>query len=106
MARYEGMEELLQRVSQQLRVEEHKSGQGEIEAVSVAPPLSVQQFGSMLESILLLMRDARQFRDLLRPEQIRLLSRDQHEDLEALLRKLFHELRECEAALQSVVPQS
>lgn len=98
MARYEGMEDLLQRVREQLQVEE---------LTSTSSPLSIQQkeqrYEDALEAILLVLRDAEQARASLHVSYIQVMTEEQQDDLGRLLAKALQTVSDCQTALQQTV---
>jgi hypothetical protein len=102
MPRYEGMEDLLQRVRQRLGVVD-----AEAEAGESAPSADHNlHYTATLEMLLLLMRDAEKLHGLLEPEHSRRLTEQQHDELMATLGKVLRELWRCKAALERVKPRS
>lgn len=101
MARYEGMEDLLQRVREHLEVEGDAAMSPSGPAGSSANLLTREQpYESALENLLLLLHDAEQLRERLTPGRLHALPKEQHDDLQSLLNKVLQELWSCEAALQ------
>jgi hypothetical protein len=100
------MEDLLEHVRQRLKVGEPRAGRSEAEASPISTSASDEPYSSILESVLLLMRDAERCQDLMRPQQLRFLSHEQQTDLVALVRKVVHQVQDCEVALRDVVHHS
>lgn len=103
MARYEGMEDLLQRVRERMGVMDRRPHPGSLTA-SVADRRNEHssQYASLLEAMLLVLRDAEQLRDQIEPGPGPVLSDEQREDLVAILGKALRELYQCKAALEYV----
>ena len=102
MPRYEGMEDLLQRVRQRLGVVDAEAEAGE-SALSADQNL---HYRATLETLRLLMRDAEKLRALLEPGDLRRLTEEQHDELMATLGKVLRELWRCKAVLERVTPHS
>lgn len=93
MTRYEGMEDLLQRVRDRLGVLEPLE-------VAVDEGLGEEQYASMLETVLLVVRDTGQLRAGFTPERLRTLTPEQREDLLSLVSKSMRELWSAKTALE------
>jgi hypothetical protein len=103
MPRYEGMEELLQRLNSRF-------GQPNDAPLRVraGPPQGAgtqtesQQYALAIESVMRLLHEAEQLHALLNSETVRSLTSGEHDDLVGLLGKVLQELWTCEVALQRV----
>jgi hypothetical protein len=104
MPRYEGMDDLLQRVRDRLGVMDLEEGSGA--DASAVPDASYrnEQYESALEVLLLLLRDAEQLGELVTPERLYSLTGEQHDDLQSILSKALRQLWSCKAALERVKP--
>jgi hypothetical protein len=98
MSRYEGMDELLERV--RLRLQDEAEAQ-EVERSSLAPSVSTQDplYESLLTSILVLIRDADQLLELLPLEPLD-LTEDQRRELLELLTRLHERTQTADRRLQ------
>ncbi len=105
MPRYEGMDDLLQRVRDRLEVVnpglEAQTGAPAVPGRADRPERN-ERYESTLEVLLLLLRDAEQLGELVLPEDLYGLTREQREDLESILAKVLHQLWSCKAALDGV----
>jgi len=93
MPRYEGMDDLLQQVRDRLGVLEQAPHPSE-------EPDAQEGYASLLEAVVLVVRDAGQLRSLLASEKLRAVTSQQHEELLSLLGKALRELWSCKAALE------
>ena len=103
MPRYDGMDEILERLRGQMQVSQPAVGEvrgGEPRAPSVTA--SDPSYATVLENVLLLLRDVENLRTLLTPQRLRSLTGEQEQELLALLGKVLQELKSCEAALDHV----
>ena len=105
MTRYEGMEELLQRVRQQLKVDESKQPKQTQRETVFPVPREDERFVMVLEQVLVLLRQVDQVCTLLGEEQIPFLNKEQGDDLSRLLTKGLNQLRDCASGLQRAVHQ-
>lgn len=99
MARYEGMDELLQRVREHLDAAEPPASGSQAGPIPGFPS-GEQPYESALENLLLIMHDAEQLRGRLTPGRVHAMSREQHDDLQSILNKVLQELYSCDAVLQ------
>lgn len=110
MARYEGMDEILQRLS--LRFGQEALPPAPTPASEPAPllppaspvtaePLHVR---AAIESLARLRQEAERLRELLTEAARQQFSPDEQDELLALLGKVMHDLWSCETALQRVAP--
>lgn len=107
MTRYEGMEDLLQRVRQQLKVEDSTPQPSQTQQEAVFPtPCEDERYVTALEQALLLLRHVDHVCSLLGEEQVAGLTRQQSDDLSRLLTKGLDRLATCTAGLQRAVGQS
>jgi len=105
VARYEGMDEMLQRVRERLGQPETPSEEAAPSAVlKLAVPFREQQNMRALDQARALLNGAEQLRDLLRPECLATLAPEQQERLIGLLGQTLQELRSVEDALQRRAP--
>lgn len=100
MARYEGMDELLQRLRERLAVAEPKSKHANAASASTTVDRGDRHYADILEGLLLLMREAEQLRARMAPELLDALTEEQRGDLLTILGKLLRELWVCRAALE------
>jgi len=102
MPRYEGMEDLLQRVRQRLGVVD-----AEVEAGENVPSADQNlHYRATLETLRLLTGDAEKLHELLEPGHSRPLTEEQHDELMATLGRVLRELWRCKAVLERVKPCS
>jgi hypothetical protein len=106
MARYEEMDELLERVRERMAKRPAPVEPSAEEARSLLR-LRMQDAPepNLTEAMQGLLNVARGLRDLLAPESVELLPSAQQEELLVLLRKVLHELQTCQNALQRPAPQ-
>lgn len=93
MARYDGMEELLERVSKTMTA---RTGAEASPAVSVAE--AGPEYPELLEQVLLAVRETTVLTDML-PEYAATLTDGQREDVAALLGKLRHQVQRCQETI-------
>jgi hypothetical protein len=102
MARYEGMDEILQRVRQ--RLQEPAPVGNDLLPAAEPPPGTVarqeQQFVRVMDVAGMLQRQAETFSELLSPEYVRSLTDGQQQHLLAALGAVLHELWGVEDVLQ------
>lgn len=102
MARYEGMDRILQGLHERMR-----------SATSATPPPSMlkpdahvrpgsDEYGRAVETVLLVLRDTEKLRDFLITYGTQGLSFDERGDLGALLEQVHEEVENCRAALGRV----
>jgi hypothetical protein len=103
MPRYEGMDEILERVRTRLGVEDtaRQTGTGQGPSVQMAAPEG--PYDRALEGLILLLHDAEQLRRLLSPEQIHILTPEQCDELRSILTKVQQELWRYEASLERAI---
>jgi hypothetical protein len=105
VARYEGMDEMLQRVRERLGQPETPSEEAAPPAVlDLAVPFREQQYFKALDQARALLNGAEQLRDLLRPEYLGTLAPEQQHQLVNLLVQTLQELKSVEDALQRRAP--
>ena len=104
MPRYEGMDDLLQRVRDRLGVMDPQADPDADVPDLVNASSRSEQYESILEVLLLLLRDAEQLGELVAPERLYSLTGEQHEDLQSILSKALRQLWSCKAALDRVTP--
>lgn len=96
MARYEGMDDLLEHVRIQLADRQAS----DMTAVSSGLGIPSAQYEMALNQMLSLLHDAEQLHHLLRTPEYAELPMDQLQDLVTILDKVQRELRRCEVTLQ------
>ena len=96
MVRYDGMDELLERVRGRLAEEQP----ADLEVVGSDLGMPSVQYEAALNRILTLLHDAEQLHDAVKDPAYREMPMGQVEDLLSILDKVQRELRRCEAALQ------
>ncbi|GAC1320293.1 MAG: hypothetical protein NVS2B16_08530 [Chloroflexota bacterium] len=105
MARYEGMDEILQRVRERLEgAEESSVGLTGEHSTRTHAPLHQQACETARENLLSLVRDAERLRQTLTTGHFDDLSREQHNDLQSMLGTALQELLRCEALLKRLSP--
>jgi hypothetical protein len=105
MARYEGMDEMLQRMRERLGQPEMPLEDPATSTVLEFPvPFREQQHFRALDQARALLNGAEQLRDSLRPEYLGTLAPEQQEQLLSLLGQILQELRSVESALQRRAP--
>lgn len=90
MARYDGMEDLLRRVSETMAVRHPESRETGVTVAEQGP-----QYADLLEQVLLVVRDMTEVTQIL-PEIAAGLTAEQQTDMMSLFGKVRHQLRECE----------
>lgn len=104
MARYEGMEELLQRVRDRLGGPGTPPDDRIREGIPrLVLPLHEQQYFLAIDATQAIARQADALRELLSPEFVRTLSSQQHENLLAAVDGVARELWSVEGALQQAL---
>jgi hypothetical protein len=106
VARYEGMEEMLQRVRERLGQPEAAAPE-ESSSPAVLDfdiPYQEQQYFRALDQARALLSSAEQLRDLLRPEYLGTLAPDQHEQILRIVNEIALELKGVEEAVQRRAP--
>jgi hypothetical protein len=96
MARYDGMDELLDRVRGRVA----REPEGEMETSTEDLGMPSIQYESALNPSLTLLREAEQLHDILKDPAYQAMPMGQIEDLLAVLDSVQRELRRCEAAIQ------
>jgi hypothetical protein len=107
MARYEGMDEILQRLSLRFGQEAPAAGPAPESAAPPSPlPVATQarQYRAATESIGRLRQEAEHLCQVLTEPGAPQLSHQEHDALLALLGKALQDLWNCEVALQRVAP--
>jgi hypothetical protein len=105
MARYEGVDEILQRVRDRLQAPETATEQPPPEPVpAFTVTMHEQQYVRALDAISTLQHHAELLRDALSSEIASVLTPDQHEHLRRQLGQALHELWAVEEALQHRAP--
>lgn len=105
MARYEGMEDILQRVRKRL-------GEPQAPALTAPPeppaalavPLREQQYLRTVDGAQSLLRSAETLKEMLSSEYVRTLNSEQQEHLLMIIGQIFHDLWAIEGALQTKAP--
>lgn len=96
MARYDGMDELLERVRGRVAQEQ----EADVEAAASDLGMPGIQYESALNRILTLLHEAEQLHDVLKDPGYQEMPMGQVEDLLSILDSVQRELRRCEAAIQ------
>lgn len=105
VARYEGMEDILQRVRKRL-------GEPQAPALTAPPeppaalamPLREQQYLRTVDGAQSLLRSAETLKEMLSSEYVRTLNSEQQEHLLMIIGQIFHDLWAIEGALQTKAP--
>lgn len=102
MARYEGMDEILERL--QARQQEGAPAPERSQPDMSIPPIPAadDRYGEALERVMLLLREAHELRRLLGSDGLRMLAPGEVEDLARQLEKVQTQLSVCEVALKGV----
>lgn len=104
MARYEGMEEIIQRLTLRFGQEDgERQTPGQATGSFLGTPIENQQYSEATQSTMRLLREAEHLHDLL-AGGAGTLSQREHDDLLVLLGTLLQELWNCEVCLQRVAP--
>lgn len=103
MARYEGMEELLQRVRERLGVEEIER-EGPSKVITPQSEQPNVPYAELLEAVLLVLRDAEQMSDLAVSTRVAAMTDEQRGDVLDILGKTLRELWRSKAALERGLP--
>jgi hypothetical protein len=103
MARYEGMDELLNRVRQRLGVEPSSHPGRSAPQSTQEPAGHEQQYASMVERVLLLASDVEQLRDHLCAPEGDALTEEQRDELLGFVGKVKNDLESYERALHHLV---
>jgi hypothetical protein len=105
VARYEGMEDILQRVRKRLGEPEAPATIPPPEsAATLAVPLREQQYLRTVDAAQSLLRSAETLKEMLSSEYVRSLNSEQQEHLLTILGQIFHDLWAVEGALQRKAP--
>src|SRR5579859_7977362 len=104
MTRYEGMENLLQRVRERLGVEGVEAqGIVSLEARTGAP--GPNQYSECIDTLLLLGRNAEELTSVVTPNLMSSISPEQRDDLLSMLQRVTRDLWKCRAVLESPPPK-
>jgi hypothetical protein len=103
MARYEGMDELLQRVRVRLGVPDRTPAKAEPETNMTGASHSARSYDRAREHALSLLHEAERLQSFLTGEEVRTMTRREQEEVHDLLEKVRGELLVCEATLHQVV---
>lgn len=105
VARYEGMDDLLQRLRMRIEPQVATPAPRAVAPVTKDAPRGSMQYRRLGGSIEQLLRRAEQIHDLLTTESFHALSVAEQDELLAMLGKVSQELTGCEAALRQRAPR-
>jgi hypothetical protein len=105
MARYEGMDEIVQRLQARMTEGSFPPDRPQPDMTRHSNEQSDEnQYAVAVEKVMLIRRDAHELRALLGSDNIRVLNHLEQEDLLSLLTRVQQELSSCEAALRGMAP--
>ena|SRR5438270_7462136 len=105
MARYEGMDDILQRVRDRLGGSEGEPRPTPPQPTPPFPvPIRQRQYLQTVDAAQAVLQSAEMLKELLSIEYVETLTPEQHEHMITTLGKIFHELWSIEGALQRRAP--